>query len=258
MTRDQIGTTLREVCQISTFAEEIWRSHGDSNPRGITPINGPPHGALGNPSDKRQFGQHPLAHPITEVAHVNIVSGPNRDHAANASHVIQFPLQNGQHALIDAADLALVKGFKWRARRGKHDSTWYAIRTLPRAERHICSTETMHRRILGAKRGEVVDHQDGNGLNNTRTNLRLCTVRDNNRNVKKHQGGTSAYKGVSWHPKGQKWTAVVRYHGKNVYLGLFKNEVSAAFAYDRKARELFGEFARPNFAPLPVLWMVQP
>jgi hypothetical protein len=101
----------------------------------------------------------------------------------------------------------------------------------------------MHRLIMQAPKGMVVDHINGNGLDNRRCNLRLCTPAQNRRNRHKHAGGRSRFLGVS--PCGDKWNA--RVAGR--YLGLFDDEVEAAKARDRKARQLYGEHAWLNFPP---------
>jgi hypothetical protein len=85
----------------------------------------------------------------------------------------------------------------------------------------------------------------GDGLNNQRWNLREATTSQNHANRKKTRG-LSRYKGVYWQKIGEKWSAAVKYQGLKHYLGLFKDEADAATAYNLKAFELFGEFARFN------------
>lgn len=102
----------------------------------------------------------------------------------------------------------------------------------------------MHRFILGSLPGTKVDHKDGNGLNNSRSNLRYATAAQNQHNSGPRRG---RYKGVSWHRQARKWVVHIGSNGKRFYLGLFESEEEAARAYDVKCRELHGEFARPNF-----------
>jgi len=100
----------------------------------------------------------------------------------------------------------------------------------------------LHRIILNAPKDMQVDHINGNRLDNRRENLRLCTHQQNCMNRKPV---TPGYKGVSW-AKG-KWRAQIRYQGYTHYLGNnFDAPEEAAQAYDEKAKELFGEFARLN------------
>ena len=95
-------------------------------------------------------------------------------------------------------------------------------------------------------KGMVVDHIDGNGLNNRRSSLRICTHRQNMWNSRP-RGKGSKYKGVCWDKSRKRWIVVVRRGDLHIHLGRFDDEVEAARAYDRKAFELFGEFAYLNF-----------
>jgi hypothetical protein len=166
----------------------------------------------------------------------------------------EVPLSRGLVALVSPEDYDRVMAHKWMAR--LENRTWYALRDLPRQPgQRFRSKEKLHRFILGAGPGDVIDHRDGDGLNNTRGNLRRATVAENNRNIRKPaHGQTSRFKGVCWHPKAQKFQATIRFERKNHYIGLFANEADAGWAYDREARKLHGRFASCNFAPPPVLW----
>ncbi len=104
----------------------------------------------------------------------------------------------------------------------------------------------MYRLIMNAPKGMVVDHYDGNGLNNCRANLRICTRQQNAYNSRR-SGGTSQFKGVHFEKATGKWRATITLKGEHFDLGLYDDEVEAARAYDRKAIELFGEFAYLNF-----------
>ncbi len=100
----------------------------------------------------------------------------------------------------------------------------------------------MHRQITGASQEEQVDHRDRNGLNNTRENLRIASSQQNAFNRGKRNG---EFKGVS--KCRRKWRARITIDGKEEYLGVFSTPEEAARVYDRRARELFGEFAVVNF-----------
>jgi len=92
----------------------------------------------------------------------------------------------------------------------------------------------------------VVDHKDGNGLNDRRSNLRVCTQQQNLYNSRPH-GRSSRFKGPCWDKAKRRWVVYIRHDGRNVFIGRFRDEAEAARAYDHKAYELFGEYAYLNF-----------
>lgn len=95
---------------------------------------------------------------------------------------------------------------------------------------------------------KVVDHIDGNRINNLIENLRAATNQENLRNMKSH-GGSSRFKGVSYRPrnKNKKYEAQIMIDRKYLHLGSFVNEEEAAKAYDEAAVKYFGDFAKLNF-----------
>lgn len=105
----------------------------------------------------------------------------------------------------------------------------------------------LHRLIMGAKKGEVVDHKNHDILDNRRCNLRLCTKQNNSWNMLVSEKGTSRFKGVCLqYGKSDRWTAQIHLDDKKLHIGLYASEEDAARAYNRKASELFGEFALLN------------
>jgi len=104
----------------------------------------------------------------------------------------------------------------------------------------------MHRLILTAKDGDVVDHIDHDTLCNTRDNIRLSDKRGNARNSKKMLNCTSVWKGVYWEKRRDVWAANIKDGNKKIYLVQYINECDAARAYNQKAKELFGDFACLN------------
>lgn len=110
-------------------------------------------------------------------------------------------------------------------------------------------TEMMARRIMQAKPGESVDHENRDKLDNRRENLRSATGSEQQWNQGKRMPGktTSRFKGVSWSRQAKGWRAFIRVHYKGIYLGKYSSEVEAALAYDEAAGRLHGEFAVLNF-----------
>jgi hypothetical protein len=109
-------------------------------------------------------------------------------------------------------------------------------------------TERLHRLMLGVPPDYVVDHANGNPLDNRRVNLRVCTAAQNNRNRRPQRGTYSGYRGVHLHRDGR-WRADIWADGVKHYLGLHDTAEAAAAAYDEAAVRLHGEFARPNKPP---------
>ncbi len=153
-------------------------------------------------------------------------------------------LTQGQFALVNNKDYVELSKYKWSA--VKLRNSWYAVRYSKGSHKTRVSIY-MHRQILGLKKDDGIksDHQDHNGLNNQRCNLRKCTTQQNgfNRNYQNH---SSKYKGVSWDVKAKKWRAGIQYNLKTYHLGSYETGIEAAKIYDAKAKELFGEFARLN------------
>jgi len=150
-----------------------------------------------------------------------------------------IPLTRQKFAIVDAKDYYYLSQFQWYALHGKR--TFYACR------RKNGKTIKMHRLITNAPSHLVVDHIDHNGLNNRRSNLRLCTAAQNTRNAAPSTGATSKYKGVHWYRDAKKWVAEIYLNRKKYHLGYFTDEIEAAKAYDKKAKVLHGQFACLNF-----------
>jgi hypothetical protein len=148
-------------------------------------------------------------------------------------------LTHGKWALVDKVEYDWLIGFQWRAVRIRN--TWYAHAYLLGGK-----GEFMHRMITGVGPDEQVDHRDGDGLNNRRANLRPTTRAMNQANRRKVWSRTG-YKGVRFDGERERpWRAYITVKGKQTTLGQYETAEEAARAYDRAAREQFGEFAKTN------------
>ncbi len=105
----------------------------------------------------------------------------------------------------------------------------------------------LHRLIMSPKNNERVDHINHNLLDNTKKNLRICNQAQNQWNRIKKIPTKSKYKGLSWDRTRNKWKVYVEKYRKRYYIGIFKDELDAAKAYDNAAVKYFGEFAKTNF-----------
>lgn len=161
-----------------------------------------------------------------------------------------IPLTRGYAALVDDEDYERVAKFKWQVRIDKSKSVdlFYAQRTVRVNGKK--TTQEMHRLIMGFPPSGV-DHQDCDGLNNQKYNLRPASQEQNVAYARTRVGGTSTYKGVSFCSRTGKWVAQICKKGKRCFIGRFKEEADAATAYNFKAFEFFGEFARFNIPMEP-------
>lgn len=143
-------------------------------------------------------------------------------------------------ALVDASDLETLSGYVWYVHKGAR--TCYA-RGYLRGAGKSRGLIYMHRLLMSAERGQEIDHVNGDGMDNRRSNLRFCTRRENNANRHAVQSKSSPYKGVHFEAWSGKWRAEIMSHGRRYKLGRFTDVKEAKRAYNAKARELFGEFA---------------
>lgn len=151
----------------------------------------------------------------------------------------EIKLTQGKVALVDDEDFENLNQCKWFAM--KHGRTFYAGRAIRVSGKR--NTQSMHCLIMN---GKGIDHIDHNGLNNQKSNLRFCTSSENSMNRRKKQNCTSIYKGVSFFKRDKIWRAEIEINYRHIRLGRFVSEVEAAQAYNKKAIELFGEFAHIN------------
>lgn len=153
-------------------------------------------------------------------------------------------IQVGQHVIeFDDADAPLVLARKWSIIQSKGNIYARAKLTPGRRGKKI----KLHQLLMPG--AGLVDHKDGNGLNNRRDNLRPATKLQNTWNRRKIAKATSRFKGVTRvKNRRHSFEASVTASGKRVKLGRFFDEIAAALACDITAVALHGEFARPNFS----------
>ena len=155
----------------------------------------------------------------------------------------QIQLTRGQFATVDDEDFDRLSKFKW------HTIT---PGTVMYAQTRLFSGKSgtkgelkyMHRMIMNAPPGMVVDHIDGDGLNNSKKNLRICTQKNNCANRGANKNSASGIKGVTYCKQTGKWRAVIEHQGKQKSLGRHSTIEGAKSAYQKESQMLHGEFAR--------------
>jgi hypothetical protein len=134
-----------------------------------------------------------------------------------------------KYTIVDDEDFETLNKIKWyRSTQG------YSIEK---------SGKLMHRVLKSAKKGEYVDHIDGDKLNNQKKNLRICTNEENGRNQVFHKNNTSGFKGVSYDKARNKWFSQIMVNYKHKGLGRFPTKEEAYEAYCKAAKLYHGEFA---------------
>lgn len=206
-----------------------------------------------------------MENTLTKPKLINLKNKTKENDDGTTTIFVESKTWGRKEVLIDTEDLLrLDKEMPKKTARGKWavvvsrdsrtQSLFYAKITsilhpeggLDKQGRKRTTTLFLHRTILNPSKEKVIDHIDHNGLNNRRSNLRICTQTQNVANQRKGKG-SSNFKGVYWNKREQKWRAGIGYKGKDFHLGYFKDELEAAKAYDKAAKDLWGEFAKLNF-----------
>lgn len=160
------------------------------------------------------------------------------DYLDNYGFIAKIPLNHDKYAIIDIDDLDLVITKNWTCYSNRNK--YYVHRNSLKKDNHESRRIEMHREIMSPDKDQIVDHINGNGLDNRRCNLRIVTSRQNSQN--RHHIKTSKYPGVSKHNNYKNpWQARIYYNGKLRHIGLFPTEKEAYNAYEKAVKELTGE-----------------
>lgn len=141
-----------------------------------------------------------------------------------------------RYAIVDDEDFELLSKSSWHLV-NKHYATRMTIDG---------STKLMHRLILNVPKEMHTDHINHNGLDNRKSNLRICSNSENIRNRKINKNNTSGYKGVSWSANMKKWRSAIGFEGKVIVLGHFKDKKKAAISYNLASDKYHKEYSYKN------------
>jgi hypothetical protein len=155
-------------------------------------------------------------------------------------NIAYVPLTRGYEAIIDACDAPAVGVFNWYALVGPW--TTYAVRNHRKNGQP--AKVTLHRFLLEAPHDMHVDHVSGEGLDNRRSNLRLATQSQNQRNQRRSRANSSGYKGVSFDKPSGRWRAQIKVNGRTLHVALRDTAEEAHQAYAEAAVRISGEFGR--------------
>jgi hypothetical protein len=151
----------------------------------------------------------------------------------------------GFYTIVDPDIYYRVGHLKWSVCGDERKD--YAARIDRKFRYGRTKTIFLHREIMNAPKGLLVDHHNGKSLDNRMDNLRLATHSQNMQNRRKRKNTTSQYVGIYFEKRRKKWTAGITVNKKKIWLGRFDDEKAAARAYDEAARRYHKKFARLNF-----------
>jgi hypothetical protein len=150
-------------------------------------------------------------------------------------------------ALVDDEDFEMLSKFHWWRGGNRKQYAYQSNSIGNRRYRH----KAMHRMIMGYP-DSFIDHRDGNGFDNRKENLRLCTQRQNTWNKSVQHNSKTGFRGVFFQKELGKFRALIRIDGKQKHIGCFSNAIDAAIAWNNQALKSWGEYARLNKIPCAV------
>lgn len=146
---------------------------------------------------------------------------------------MKITTKKGEKILLDTEDFTACNRYQWYVNKNGYAANDSKPRKL------------MHRLVMGFPK-ENIDHANGNKLDNRKSNLRLCNQSQNTSNASKRKTNKSGYKGVSWNKRYTKWESYLTFNYKHIFLGYYDTKEKAAYAYNLKAKEVWGEYAKLN------------
>lgn len=148
---------------------------------------------------------------------------------------------NGGDVLIDTEDLVKILPFNvWRVTKRGDVCSQSSVRINGK---DVITTTKLHRLVMDAPKGKVVDHINHNRLDNRKSNLRICTFAENGKNLSLKKNNTSGVAGVCWDKSRKKWSAVIKVNYKPIHLGRYKEFNDAVKVRKEAELKYFGEFA---------------
>lgn len=153
----------------------------------------------------------------------------------------EIPLTRGKVALVSDEDYEELSKYTWQAQLTTKEHIYATRRANIGVNKY--KTVWMHRIIANTPDGFVTDHIDGNGLNNQRENLRVCTQAQNMWNRRANSNNTSGYKGIYWYKTSNKWAALISVNKNYMYLGMYPTKEEAYKVYCDAAEKYYGEFS---------------
>ena len=155
--------------------------------------------------------------------------------------------KKGDRILVDDESYDMLSTYSWcvlsPGRRMGRKQKYAATTCRDNGKKKL---NTMHRMIMKAVKGQMIDHINGDGLDNRKENLRFCTKSQNAANAMLSLGNKSGVKGVYWDKQRKKWHAQIVVRRKTIALGRYTSLIEATEYRDKMAKKLHGEHARTN------------